>query len=298
MPTVGPRSTTNIALVYTGEKSLGSVYDAALIRGMSEGLDRDGYDLLVLSSSSTLRSGESLSQMLRRKGVRGAIVRTSTVTREWVHRLNAERFPFVVVADDFPEPSITSVTIDVDSACRRGLEHLIHYGHRRIAITLNLVDDHDHGRRLECWRSVLEDHGLEASDRLIYRVPAYPDAGAIALRQLISMPNRPTAVFCSDPSVAVGMCHEAQRTGFKIPDQLSVLGFDDTDQRYGTYPRLSAVCQDAVALGRAAYARLAQLMDNGSGDASTAVPPTECWFEPHESTGPAPGAVAPAGGDN
>lgn len=281
---VGSKSTTNIALLYTGSPSPGSPFDAAVMQGMTEGLDRAGFDLLILSASRARSRGEMLSQMLIRKGVRGAIVRTDTETRHAVDDLAKEGFPCVVLADEFPELKLPAIAADAEVACRRGLEHLIQLGHRRIGITLNLVDDHDHAARLEVWRTVLSEHGMDPEPRLIHRVPAYRDAGAVALRQIMTSKDRPTAVFCTDPLAAVGMCHEAQRSGVSIPGDLSVLGFDDGDQRFATFPRLSAVCQDAYALGRAAFAKLDMILGEQVTDPHHAQP--QCWFEPHESTGP------------
>jgi len=283
---VGRRSTSNVALLYTGKPSLGSPYDAAIMEGMSVGLDRAGYDLIVLAASRARSRGETLSQMLIRKGVRGAIVRTTTETREAVRDLADERFPFVVIADEFGDPAIRCLTTHVDDACRRAIEHLVHLGHRKIAITLNLLDDHDHAVRLNIWRETLAAHGLDPADRLIHRVWGFRDAGAVALRQMVAIPDGPTAVFCTDPLVGVGMCHEAQRLGVSIPGDLSILGFDDGDQRFSTYPRLSAVCQDAEALGRAAFATLERRFRQPSN--APDIPAPECWFEPHDSTGPPP----------
>jgi DNA-binding LacI/PurR family transcriptional regulator len=256
------------------------------MQGLSEALGRAGLDLLVLPAAQAERRGETIAQLLRRKVVRGAVVRTTADSRGRVHAMARDEVPFVVVAERFDDPAIACVTAPADPACRRAIEHLIHLGHTRIAITLNLIDDHDHAARLAVWRSVLDQHGLEASERLVLRVPAFQDAGAMALRQLMAMPERPTAVFCTDPLAAVGMCHEAQRSGVAVPDQLSVLGFDDTDQRMLTYPSLSAVCQDAKGLGVAACQALQRLLDH-PGTADLGDGPA-CWFEPRDSTGPAP----------
>ena len=280
------RANTNVALLYTGAVSPGSLYDAAILRGMCDGIEQAGLDILILSAGRARQRGETIAQMLQRKGARGAIVRTDNAHRHLVRELVDQDMPFVVIADDFPGEGIPAVTADSDLACRRGLEHLIHHGHERIAIALNLVDDHDHARRLAVWREVLREHGLDASDRMIHRVPAYRDAGAVALRQLVTGTRPPTAVFCADPLAGVGMCHEAQRIGVSIPGQLSVLGFDDADQRFATFPRLSAVCQDAEGLGRAAFVRLDQIINHRRGVETQSAATPECWFEPHESTGP------------
>lgn len=281
---VGRRSTTNIAFVYLGESSLGSPFDAALMQGMSGGLDEAGFDLLVLNARRARREGETFSQLFMRKGVRGAILRSTAATFDACREIAAEGFPAVLVADEFDAPKLRCVTSDARPACRRAIEHLLHLGHRRIAITLNIVDDHDHQQRLEAYREALAAAGVEADPRLELRVPAYRDAGAQALRQIFAIPDQPTAVFVTDPMAAVGLFHEAHRTGVSIPQDLSVLGFDDSDQRFGTYPRMTAVCQDAEALGRAAFAALQQLIEDPNQTSPMPKCP-ECWLEIHESVG-------------
>jgi DNA-binding LacI/PurR family transcriptional regulator len=171
-------------------------------------------------------------------------------------------------------------------ACQQAIEHLLHLGHRRIAITLNTVDDHDHAERYETYRRTLGEAGVEIDSRLVMRVPAHRDAGAVALRKIMGMPDRPTAVFCTDPFAAVGLMHEAMRMQVGVPQQLSVVGFDDTDSRYGVFPPMSAVCQDTVALGREAFSRLKAVLSGGRADESSNF--LEAWLELHDTTGPPP----------
>lgn len=282
---VGRRSTTNIAFVYLGDSSLGSPFDAALMQGMSNGLDEAGFDLLVLNARRARRVDETFSQLFMRKGVRGAVLRSTSDTLEACREIADEGFPAVLVADEYDAPKLRCVTSDARPACRRAIEHLLHLGHRRIAITLNIVDDHDHQQRLDAFSEVMADAGVPIDPRLVLRVPAYRDAGAQALRQIMAMPDRPTAVFVTDPMAAVGLFHEAQRTALDIPGELSVVGFDDGDQRFGTYPRMTAVCQDAEALGRTAFATLQQLIDDPAQSSPMPKCP-ECWLEIHESVGP------------
>ena len=285
---VGRRSTTNIAFLYTGEPSLGSPFDAALMQGMSQGLQSDGLDLLVLNARTAVQPGESFTNMFMRKGVRGVIVRTDLQSRDDCAKVVAEGFPAVVVADELVDPTIPCIAADARTAVRRAIEHLIHLGHRRIAVTLNIVDDHDHLQRLEAYQAAMAEAGLPTDD-LVLRVPAYRDAGAVALRQIMGTPNRPTALFMTDPAAAIGVFHESQRMGLKIPQDLSVVGFDDADLRFGVYPRMSAVCQDVERLGREAFNLLRTLMSESRvGDAAR--PKLDCWLELHESTAPPAGA--------
>ena len=280
---IGRKSTTNIAYLYTDALSLGSAFDAAVMQGMTHGIEAGGFDLLVLSAKRSRQVGENFSQLFMRKGVRGAVVRTTLQTHPLCREIAGEGFPAVVVGDVIDEPGIHCVDADSSAASRAAVEHLIDLGHRRIAVTLNIVDDYDHQQRLEAYRQVMTEAGIEIDPRLILRVPAYREAGAVALKQIMAMPNRPTAVFVTDPQAAVGLFHEAHRLGVKLPGDLSVIGFDDSESRFGVFPQMSAVCQDAEALGRVAVEHLTRLIDNAQQPNGAK---TECWFEVHESTAP------------
>src|SRR5690606_36993773 len=112
--------------------------------------------------------------------------------------------------------------------------------HQRIAICLNIVDDSDHADRLAGYRQAHADHGLEVDRKLILRVPANREGGMQLMRRLMTMPDRPTAVFITDPLTALGAMGEARKLGVEIPRDLSVVGFDDAEMRYGLYPELTA----------------------------------------------------------
>ena len=286
VPRVGRRSTTNIACLYTDEPPLASLFDGALLYGISTGLGALGLDLMILAGKRARHSGETFTQMFLRKGVCGAILRTNTATREVCRQIAQEGFPAVVVAENFDDPAVPCVYADSRPACLRAMDHLIHLGHRRIAITLNVVEDHDHALRLQAYRRGLQQAGLAVDERLILRFPAYQDAGGQALHQIMGMTDRPTAVFMTDPRAAVGLFHEALRMGVRIPADLSVIGFDDTDLRFGVFPHMAAVCQSAEALGRQAIATLIDRMQ--PKQAASVGGRLECWLELNDSTAPPP----------
>lgn len=285
VPKVGGRSTTNIAFVYTGDWSLGSPFDMALLQGMSSALNEHGYDLLILSAKRARRERDTYTQSFIRKGIRGVILRTTSDTRGVCAEIAAEGFSSVVVADELEDPNVSCVDADPRTALRRALEHLIDLGHRQIAFTTNVVDDYDHRQRFAVYRQVLTAAGIPIEDRLVLQEPAYQQGGTQLLRQIMTMRQRPTAVFVADPLTAVGLLHEARRSGVEIPRQLSVIGFDDGAVRFGTHPHMSAVCQDVEALGREAFALLERLIQKDPL-AKLGVARPQCWLELHESTAP------------
>ncbi len=281
--TVGKRETSNIAYVYTGDASLGSPFDSALLEGVYEALADSNLNLMILDLRRTRRNGESYSQMFQRLGVRGAVLRTTHGTRSICEKILEQGFPAVVVGDRLAGAETSCVYCESRSASREAVEHLVSLGHRRIAISINIVEDSDHQDRLAGYREALEDHGLDIDDKLIMRAPGNRQGGSQLIRRIVTAVDRPTAIYITDPMAAVGAMYEAQKMGLRIPEDLSIVGFDDSELRQTALPTMTAVCQDANGLGREAYRVLSELIKDRLNEESK--PPT-AWLEVHESTGP------------
>jgi DNA-binding LacI/PurR family transcriptional regulator len=277
-------------LAYTGRSSIGSPYDIAVLEGMSAAADEQGFDVVVMRLQSNRRAGETAAQLLERKGVRAAVVRTHADTRHLCKELVDEAFPSIVVGDCFETEPISYVYADSRTTSYEAMEHLISLGHRRIAIALSHVPDHDHADRLAAYERALRDHQIELDPKLVYRVWAMRPNGAQVMRNLMSLPDRPTAIFITDPLVAVGAINQAHEMGVKIPDDVSIIGFDDTDTRNNIHPKLSAICQDARQLGYEAVSALTRhLMDGATTPYRKALP---TWLELHRTTGRPPDETA------
>ena len=106
-------------------------------------------------------------------------------------------------------------------------------------------------------------------------------------RSLMSVPKPPTAVYVTDPPIALGLMNEARNMAMEIPQDLSVVGFDDRDARNYVYPKMTAVCQDARQLGYEAFAGLAQAVKGGNGNCCQNRI-TTTWLEINNSTGQPP----------
>jgi DNA-binding LacI/PurR family transcriptional regulator len=286
VPEVGRRSVSNIALLYTGSPTLDSPFDAALLDGIYEGLERLGCDLMILDARRSRHPGETFSRMFLRKGVRGVLVRTTAESEADCREIAREGFSSVAVGYRFEAGAVNCVYSDSREASAKAVEHLIALGHRSIAVGIHVVEDSDHRDRVEAYRGALEAHGIAFDDRLVIRVPANRSGGVQAVRRITTMPNRPTALFLTDPLITVGVFCEARRMGLRVPEDLSLVGFDDAELRYELAPQLTAVCQDSKTLGREAIGFLGQILSNPRKTDPSAKA-LRCWFEVHESTGAA-----------
>lgn len=284
-PAVGRRQQQSIALIYTGLFTVGSPYDSACVEGMVSAMRDSSYDLTIIDLRRDLGKQETLTQFFARKGICGAILRCTFAERDFVHELSQENLPLVVLGDHFDHPTLTFAYTESKQASREAIEHLVSLGHERIAFVACEREDGDHADRLEAYCEVLSEHDLLSND-LIYRVPASRADGGPILRRLVGMASRPTAMYIADPLVAAGAINEAHTLGVRIPEDLSVIGFDDTDLRNLIHPRMSAVCQDSESLGRAAF-KLVEQLARGEQPAQISTHES-AWLEIHNSTAPPP----------
>lgn len=295
-PAVGRRAMQCVALLYPGPFCIDSPYDSACLVGMAEAMRDAQYDLTVLDVLRDKARNESLRQFLTRKGARGAIVRCTAEERPVLMKWVEESVPMVVLGDHFDCPKSSFVYAESHTASVQAVEHLVSLGHTRIAFASCERDDGDHLDRLKAYRSVVERHGI-ADEALVCRVPPHRLDGVQLLRNLLGMPDRPTAIFIADPMVAVGAINEAHRLGVRLPDDLSIVGFDDTDVRSIVYPRMSSVCQDSKELGRAAMECVIGQIERQEPQRPQ-VQAFEAWLDVGNTAGPPPASperVLPTG---
>ena len=281
---VAPRNdSANIAFVYTDTSSLNSPFDMALLYGLVQAIEELDMDLLILDARRSRLADESYTQMFSRKNVRGAVLRTTSLSRHTCAEIWQSRFPAVFVGDRFEQQSACFVDAVSHDASSEAIQHLIGLGHRRIAVAANVVDDTDHQDRVAGYTGALKANGIDTDPRLMLRVPANLAGGRQLIRRIVGMGDAaPTALYVTDPQSCIGAVNEARSLGIRIPEDLSIIGFDDAESRASVHPHLSSVCQDAGLLGREAMDLLAKLIANPSLAPLSRVLPA--WFEANDST--------------
>jgi DNA-binding LacI/PurR family transcriptional regulator len=285
---VGKRVTTNIGLVFVSDMEF-SEFDGLLISGMLRGVAEKRFDLAIVNLVRDKGEGETYTQFFMRKGIRGAILRTDTHSRKICEMIAAEGFPSIVVADRFDAPNINYIYMNSVPDSRRAVEHLIHLGHTRIAFVMNHIPDHDHEDRFSGYRQALESAGIEIDPELTVKIGADLSGGKASLNRLLTLPQPPTAVYYADPLACVGAVSRAHELGVRIPDELSIVGFDDGDIRFRVWPALTAVCQNASQLGFEAALWLTRTL--GGQEKSPLRKQASTFFEVHGTTGRAPQQV-------
>jgi LacI family transcriptional regulator len=238
------------------------------MRGVIETLGGSRYDLVLFNVESTVERDQHFASLLRRDRADGLLVMSMPPPAAAVTSLLDHGVPVVLVdavADGIP----CVVTDDVEGGAL-ATRHLLSLGHDRIAF---IGDDPDNpfgftssAAREQGFRSTMAEAGFEVDERLVRHGSHDHVVGRRLTEQLLSMRSRPTAVFAASDILGLGVLEAAKAAGLRVPEDLSVVGFDDID--VSSYIGLTTVHQPLVESGRLG-ARL--LLESLAGEAAAPV---------------------------
>lgn len=274
-----------VALVYTIPQLNCRLqgFDAEISRGLCNALDDNNHDMAVLNLKDR-HPDETYTQFFHRKGISGAVFRTPHGTRREILEIAAEGFPAVICSERVEEdPRVSYVDCDSRKATQRAVEYLGQLGHRRIGLCMQNHGSQDHQDRFDAYRDGLNSLGIAYDPALVVPVVSNANGGASALDQFLAMTPKVTAVLFTTPNSTIGGLKRSMELGLKLPGDLSIVGFDDSDDRHMLYPCYTSICQDASQLGYQAGLAILKLMRDPS------IPQRlvqEAVFEVNQTTGP------------
>lgn len=258
------RRTATLGLVVP---MLGQWYYAQLFAGAEGAAVAAGHDILPFVIGGDVVRDRFLAAMPFRKRVDGLVVADVQFDDAQWERLRSAGVPIVTIGTI--QSQLPSLSIDNRAAARMAVDHLCELGHRRIGLISSLRDDPFHftapvQRELGA-ADALEAAGGELDASLVVPGGFSHQGGAEAMEQLLARPHPPTAVFALSDEMAIGALHAARAGGLRVPEDLSVVGFDDND--VSRYLGLTTVRQRVVEHGERAVARLLQEIVDGRGAA-------------------------------
>ena len=276
-----------VELVFT---SLDSSYAVEILRGVSSSpVD------VVVSTVADADDPRPWSTRLAARGRSGAIVVTSTLTAADQRTLARARMPYVLIdpAAELPTPEVATVGATNWAGGLAATRHLLGLGHRRIAVIGGPVAMLCSRARISGYSAALASAGLEVDPALIRHGSFHHDGGHDAALELLALPDPPTAIFAGSDEQAFGVAEAARLTGRRIPEDLSVVGFDDLPISRWFSPPLTTVRQPLAEMGRTAAAMLSAVLDGREPHGRQVELATELVVR--SSTAPPPGTAATPG---
>ncbi|MBZ5739604.1 LacI family DNA-binding transcriptional regulator [Nocardioides mangrovi] len=249
---------------------------ATVVHGAEQVLREHGYDLLLYNLGGDPDARHRVFETsLLTKRVDAVLVLSLTPTEDELTRLSALGRPVIIVGADIP--GWATVRIDDVEAAAAATRHLADLGHRRIAYiggaTEGVLDFTAPTARLAGYRRTLADHGLP-HDPALEEDGEFTVAGGLrAGRALLSLPDRPTAVFAASDEMAIGVLRAAHQLGLEVPEDVSVIGIDDHEM--AGYFDLTTVAQSADEQGRVAARQVLCALDTSEWKPEQVILPTE-----------------------
>jgi len=224
----------------------------AAVRGAENVLAREGYTLLVGNSDEDYAKEESYYRVFRAKRTEGIIIVTCPTPYPPSYLLQhvIEEMPVVILNRDYPALQADSVIADNFEGSYQAVCHLLRLGHQRIGIITGQHNNIVAARRLQGYERALTDHRLVCEPDLIHEGNfADPRTGYSAAKKVLTMKNRPSALFVCNVRMTTGALRGIHELGLEVPRELALVSFDDEEWFQCTRPRISGVAQPAFELG-------------------------------------------------
>jgi LacI family transcriptional regulator len=237
-------------------------YFQLLLKGIVEVCAANDYFTTLVTTPFSIDRYDFRRRVLAGNMFDGVIVSLARAPESLLNLLQESEKPFVCVGRPFEHPRVHFVDVDNFGGARDATNHLIRLGHRRIATITGPQDISDGADRFTGYKNALEYAGMPYDERLVAYGDFTKESGIAGIKQLL--PHKPTALFCADDWMAVGVLEVLRAEGVRVPDELSIVGFDDDALSAMTNPPLTTVFQPVADLGRAATELLFELLDSAN----------------------------------
>jgi LacI family transcriptional regulator/LacI family repressor for deo operon, udp, cdd, tsx, nupC, and nupG len=251
--------THTVGMVVT---TIADPFVAQVVEGVESVAQQAGYSVFLCTSHDDPDREIDVVETLHRRRVDVIIVTSSRVGSLYTERLDQIRVPIVLINNQSEGQYHYSVAVDDVQGAQLAVEHLISLGHRHIAYAGTARRPRSSRRRMAGYQKALALAGITPDSALVSPPAAKNDIqrGAEALEHLLTTGT--TAVFCYNDLIAIGMLEACRRQGIAVPQQLSVVGFDDIELARYVSPALTTVNQPRLRLGQQAMNMALDLLND------------------------------------
>ncbi|MGL4455535.1 MAG: DNA-binding transcriptional regulator CytR [Plesiomonas sp.] len=223
---------------------------ADVIRGIEEAATAQGYLVLLGDCAQQNARERSFVNLVFTKQADGMLLLSSNLPFD-ISKPEQKNLPPMVMANEFsPELELPTVHIDNLTAAFDAVHYLTQLGHKRIACVAGPSSMPLCSYRTQGYIQAMRRVGIAVEDRYMTYGNFSFDAGAQAVSQLMAQPSPPTAIFCHSDVMAIGALQQAKKLGFRVPQDLSIIGFDDIKFSEYCDPPLTTVSQPRYEIGR------------------------------------------------
>lgn len=245
--------TNQSRVILTLSPNVTNPYYAHILSGIGDVATELGYSALICNTTDEPSHQKEALDLLKKRRADGAILMASNPGCDWLLEY-ANNYPVVQCCEFDPALDIPHVSIDNYLAAKQVMEYLLALGHRRIAMISSENDYISTRLRMQGYLDTLEEHGIIPQAGFVTSASRdYSfNSGKIKARELLGVTPRPTAIFCISDIVALGAITAAKEMGYRVPEDVTVVGFDDVEHTMMFHPYITTVAQPCYEIGRQA----------------------------------------------
>jgi LacI family transcriptional regulator, purine nucleotide synthesis repressor len=261
---------SSVATALTGKKTftigvlvpdIANPFFAEVARALENNARETGYSIILCSTDHQLEREQDYLELLLKKQVDGIIIATEPKDLKKLKSLNARNVPCVLFSIDHLALDYHAVTTDDVRGGYLAGRYLYENGHRHFAVITE--PRRASGRlRVDGFKKALVDEGVDLENVLVIEAKSKIDEAKIAAQQILSMKQRPTAVFASTDLIAVVFINEARKAGVSVPHDISIIGFDNTIHAEISDPGLTTISQPITKLASYTMEQLLESIEN------------------------------------
>lgn len=237
-------------------------YFSEILQGIEEIAQSKNYSLFMAASQRDHERERIIVQAMRQHRVDGVIICSTTFSDEQSQHFSTYGIPIVVVNNQAAEEYRYSIYHDDLDGSRQLTRHLIDLGHSRIAYVGNCQSGRTTQDRLAGFGQEMASAHLPVLDHYVYEIPgSEPEKSTLAADHFLQLPERPTALVCFNDMMAIGMLKAFQQRGLRVPEDISITGFDNIVFSNYTNPPLTTFDQPKRFMGQKTAELILSLLD-------------------------------------
>jgi LacI family transcriptional regulator len=255
---------------------------SSVIRGVKSILIKSGYNIFLCDTDYDFNLAYSSIKSLIEKNVDGVIIMTkSKEDKIFIDLLKSQNIPIVIYDRNLEGLDVSGLLVDYQTGISEAVTHLVNLGHKDFAFVTGPKEYETSQARLRAFKMALEKFNIPLKNNRIYEGDFKMKSGEEAMRYFLTLKPLPTAILASNDLMAVGLLREAIRQGIKIPQDISIVGLDDTIIASLTSPPLTSVVVPQEEIG----IRVAELILRAIEKEEKIVSYVHTYLRIRESTG-------------
>ncbi len=226
-----------------------------IVMGFKLGAASRNWEVTVIPSNLTMQTTEKYDSYMLRHGFSGAFLLGFTLHDDWIKQLSKTTVPTVLLDNYIPNNShVGYVGTDSNEGIGHAVDHLVAMGHKRIAFLNGSKNSMVSEERNQAFYQHMRENGIEPDENLVAYGYYVPDCAKSHVPTFVE--HGATAIVCASDMIASGVITELNRLNLKVPDDVSVIGYDDLPVANQLTPKLTTIRQDRYDLGKSAVLML------------------------------------------